>query len=87
MPITKTSTVADVLTTISVDMLAGTMACTFQETIDGVPSKQNSITITGADFAALLATQAAVGQSLADEITIAIYNYASSKGLIPGVVS
>lgn len=87
MPITKTSTITHTLMSLNLDMGSAVMVCGFARQIDGVLDTNIAITIAGTDFATLLATQAAAGQALSDEITVAIYNYAVAKGLITGTVA
>ena len=86
MPITKSSTVTHTLMSINLDMSAMVMTVGFTKHIDGVFESNVSFQITGVDLGTLFATQAAAGQALSDEITVAIYNYAVSSGKISGDV-
>ena len=78
MPITQSTPITFVLTSINLDMVAGKMVCGFTRTISGMSDTNTVITIQGSDFVNLLATQATAGQALSDEITEAIYTYVTT---------
>lgn len=87
MPVSKQSQVAYAIGKIEVDMLQMAMTVSFVRTIDGVPDGGAQLSITGGELGALLSTPANAGQALADEISLALYTFATSKGVITGAIS
>ena len=87
MPVTQATNLVSTISTIHVDMGAMEMSVTFARAVDGVPVDTQKFLVAGESLAALLATQANAGQSLGDEITAAIYNYAVTNGVTAGTVS
>lgn len=87
MPVTKQSTASYTLVRIGADMTAMQMWCYFERMTDGNVDGGVEMVISGADMAAVLATQAVAGQPLGDEITDAVYRMAISKGIISGTIS
>ena len=87
MPITQATSITATISTIYVDMVAMTMAVTFNRSVNGVALDSPIIMVPGTSLETLLATQATAGQALGSEITAAIYNYAVANSQITGVVS
>ena len=87
MPVTISLALVHRLSKINVDMVAGTIYCYFDRTLNGAPDGGAEVWISGADMSTLLKTQATTGQPLGDEIADALYDYALAKGTISGVLS
>jgi hypothetical protein len=87
MPVTKQCSVAYKLMAIAVSMSSGYITCSFNRTIDDVPTGALDMLIEGPDMVTLLSTQATAGQPLGSELTDAVYAYAIGKGVIDGVIS
>ncbi len=87
MPITQSTSLVSTISAIIVDMISGQMTVNFIQAVNGSPISTQQIVISGAPFLTLLETQASAGQSLSDEITAAIYNYAVSNNIIIGAIS
>lgn len=87
MPVTQATSIVSTISTIHVDMGSMEMTVTFNRTVDGVNVDTLKFLVAGQSLATLLATQANAGQSLGDEITLAIYNYAVANQVTTGTVS
>ena len=87
MPVSKQSAITYTIHKISVDMVAGNMWVYFRRVVDTIEDGGVEMNVEGSDLVSLLSTQATSAQPLADEITLAIYNYAVAKGVITGAIS
>jgi hypothetical protein len=87
MPITKSVTRSDVLIYLAFDMLSGVGKATIRRTVDGEAPRDETYSVDGAQFAALLSTPGAANVSLADQVTNAVYQYLVTSGLVEGDIS
>ena len=87
MPITQSTNIVSTISAIIVDMNAGQMTVNLAQTVEGTQVATQQVVISGGAFTGLLATPVTAGQTLGDEITLAIYNYATTSGAITGAVS
>lgn len=87
MPITKAVTRTSVLVELSFDMASGIATAVIKHTLDGQEPSVVRYTVDGAKFAQMLATPGVAGQSLADQVTNAVYQYLIGAGLVTGDIS
>jgi len=87
MPVTNTSTVAFVLTGISVDMRAGSILAQFTRLLNGEPLGTTEMTIEGEELGVFLSSSPDPSKTRGNDFTDAIYTLALSRGIISGVIS
>jgi hypothetical protein len=87
MPVTKQSTVAYTLTSITVNMVEGYLKCLFTRFLDGVETGGLDMRVEGAEMLVLLGAPTTAGKTVGNDITDVVYAYAISIGLIDGAIS
>lgn len=87
MPITKSVDRVSTLVKLSFDMESGVGTAIMRHVITGEATRDQSYAVEGAAFATLLGTPGTANQSLADQVTNAVYEYLITSGMVEGVSS
>jgi len=87
MPVTKTSTLAAVLSGLVVDMRAGQITVQFTRLIDGDPVGSAEMLLAGADLVAFLTAAPDASKTRGADLTDAFYAKAIEMGVIEGTIS
>jgi hypothetical protein len=87
MPVTKSSTLAAVLTGLVVDMRAGQITVQFTKLVDGEPMGSAEMLLAGPDLGAFLAEMPVAGKPRGTDLTDAFYQKAIDMGVIEGAIS
>jgi hypothetical protein len=87
MPVVKQSTVSHVLIRLEIDMITVEAKVTLRKFIDGNAMGDMEFTVVGAEMMALLGSMPVAGRTRADDATLAVYEYAVSKGYVEGQIS
>lgn len=87
MPITTQRTVSYVFANMNVDAEAQVITANMRMFVEEMDAGLIQITIQGPDYLAFVGATPAEGMMRADDIALAVYNYAVSHGYLQGSVS